>query len=127
MITLAAYYRRYAWAALAAAIVWYACSVQAGEVGPTMEQEKAAVDQFNHRLAKDPYSIMDLEIDPAFWNTKAISRKDWVIKFRCNSKNSFGAYTGIKEHVVMWKNGAIDWEATQNRLVWESFAAGLRQ
>jgi hypothetical protein len=92
---------------------------------PTDEEQKIAVNEFIHKLCKDPYSVQDLEIDAPFWNIHGMAHKDWIIRFRCNAKNSFGAYVGIKEHDVMWKDGAIDWPATQDRLIWDSVAEGV--
>ena len=57
----------------------------------------------------------------------ATVHEDWVIVFQCNGKNRFGAYVGLQRVAIMWKDGAIDMEATNNFQQWQSFREGLRE
>ncbi len=112
---------------MAAAAFWLATGVQAGpSLGPTPAQVKTAVQEFLHRALKDPYSVRDLRIGTPAFNYRATKHKDWVIPIEFNSKNGFGAYTGVERHYVMW-NGALDWAATMDRLQWEAFARGMQE
>jgi hypothetical protein len=94
---------------------------------PTQAQTKAAVQEFLHRALKDPYSVRDLTIGTPVFNYRATKHKDWVIPIEFNSKNGFGAYTGIERHFVMWRDGGLDWAATIDRIQWEAFARGMQQ
>lgn len=106
------------------AVPTYALATHAADqnVPPTMAQAAAAVNEFIHKAFKDPYSVQDLTIYPAYWNKKATIHKDWVIPFSCDAKNSFGAYIGLRRHYAMWRDGKLDVKACNDRIYWEKFA-----
>jgi hypothetical protein len=95
-------------------------------IGPTPAQSQEAVESFIHTRFRDPYSVQELSIAPAFFNSKATVHKDWVIAFTCNAKNGLGGYTGIQRYYVLWKNGSIDWEAIDDpgRAFWRGMMEG---
>ena len=82
----------------------------AAQGGPGFEQTKEAVGTFIKRCLKDPDSAKDISCAMPYFNTRATVHKDWIIKFACNAKNSFGAYVGTKVYVVLWRGGGIDWD-----------------
>jgi hypothetical protein len=88
---------------------------QDANAAPSVAQVKAIVNGYIHQTFFDPYSVQDLTIAPPFWDS---GTKGWVIRFECNAKNPFGAYVGIKQMALVWKNGGIDSWATQNWCYW---------
>jgi hypothetical protein len=78
----------------------------------TLSQVQIVVHQYVTRTFKDPYSVRDLEIDEPRMVNPLARGPEWIIPFRCNAKNSFGAYTGLQQHYVYVKHGVIDWGAS---------------
>jgi hypothetical protein len=58
---------------------------------------------------KDYRSIIDSSISKPVLKANVITGEiRWVICFRANAKNSYGAYTGLKDFVLYTKNGEIE-------------------
>jgi hypothetical protein len=80
--------------------------------GSQLTEQRAAelVQQYIHETFKDPYSVMDLQIErPALCSYPALGKQaEWEVNFSCNAKNSFGAYTGRQSHAIFVLNDVID-------------------
>jgi hypothetical protein len=92
---------------------------------PTVKQAEAAVLQYLRLVARDPYSVQDLQIGTPWFNANAKVHHDWIIPFVCNLKNGFGRMPELKQYNLCWKNGAIDIQAQQNLRFWDDFREQL--
>jgi hypothetical protein len=89
--------------------------------GPSIEQERQAIVSYIRALFKDPDSVKAISLGLPFFNHRATIHKDWIVQFRCNAKNSFGAYTGQEQFTICWAHGDIDWDGTRDLAYWTEF------
>jgi hypothetical protein len=85
-------------------------------VGPAPSQAMtvALVNEYMRKAFPDPYSVMDLSIEPP-----VLKNNRWVIYFTSNSKNMMGGYTGIQRCKILLKDNQIDWPEQQLEIVRE--------
>lgn len=55
---------------------------------------------------KDPYSVRDARISGVVPLSGVLAGNGQGVCVEFNAKNSFGAYTGVERHTVMFRNGA---------------------
>jgi hypothetical protein len=110
---------------MAAAALWLAGEAQAKTLEDNRQQ---LVNEYIRSTFLDPYSIRDLMIGhpiPALiWWKPGIfgNRKDledcYIIGFRCNAKNSFGAYVGQRVMAIVICRGYVDANKTETINSW---------
>lgn len=78
--------------------------------GPYPSNYKEVVTQWLDTLLLDPASAqIEWEGDPqpADLGTKGQSLYGWLVKFKVNSRNRFGTYTGKQAHGALIRNGEV--------------------
>jgi hypothetical protein len=73
--------------------------------GPAPTDYRSQINTLIKTSFKDPYSIKDSEISAPFLKEEPFrSNKVWYVCFRSRAKNSFGAYVGLKDTVIYFKD-----------------------
>lgn len=100
------------WLVLAAcAVLCGGCQTDAAGTGsaavaPPPANYRAMVADHIRKTFKDPYSIRDASISRPIPGTSLIGRV-YTVCVWSNSKNSFGAYTGVKPVTILIRDGTI--------------------
>lgn len=99
-----------------------------GSIQKPPEQYREQIRSYVKNNFKDPYSIRDAQISPPLRDDNPMPLPSglwasgfYIVCFKANAKNAFGAYTGIKTHGVIFIDGAVDSVLSNPRF--ESFCA----
>lgn len=99
--------------ALAAALLSGCSSMNAAVVGdptePAPVNYRAIAADGLRQILFDPYSVRDAQISKPTWlGSWSIGEGNgWVVCFKGNAKNRFGAYTGAQEMALMIRGGKV--------------------
>lgn len=97
---------------LALALLAGCVTVDESSIGPAPTSYRQAAADHLRKTLFDPYSVRDAEIaSPRPGNIHVegtlTHASGWAVCWRANAKNRYGAYVGLKENILIFREGAI--------------------
>lgn len=68
---------------------------------PSLDEAQEVIAAYLQETLKDPYTVKDFAVIDgprhACWRG---TQAGWIVQYRYNARNSYGAYTGLKNHIA---------------------------